>query len=77
MQSTLVTLAIIIFLKINDTVIVKEKIYLLQNILKLPNTYTDTYTQTHIDTQSPSDMIRSIIAEEITVLFVTYLQSPQ
>ena len=62
LQGTLVTLAIITFLKINDTVIVKEKICLLQNILKLPNAHTDIYTQTHIDTQSPSDMIRYITA---------------
>ena len=45
LQGTLVTLAIIIFLKINDTVIIKE-ICLLQNILKLPNTHTDTHRHT-------------------------------
>lgn len=48
LQNTLVTLAIIIFLKINDTVIVKEKIYLLQNILKTTkHIHRHIYTDTH------------------------------
>lgn len=61
LQGTVVTLAVMIFLKINDTALVKEKLSASKNSKTSKHTQ-NTDTQTHRDTQSPSDMIGSITA---------------